>query len=334
MGTAIAAIIVFSMLVFFHELGHFAVAKLVGIKVHEFAIGMGPKLLSFSGRETAYSVRALPIGGYVKMEGEDEKSDDIRSFNNKSVPARMAVIVAGPIMNFILGLLLFTLLFYSTGSPITTVDQVLANSPAEMSGIEVGDQIVEINRQEINTWSELETAIGNSQKAPLEVVLRRDGESLTKTMTPMEDEETGRIMIGIVPKMESSLGGAVRNSFRNFSMIVQEIMGFLRRLVTRQATSAEVAGPIGIISLVGEATRAGWLNVVFLAALISINLGLMNLLPIPALDGSRLLFLLVELLRGKPVDPDREGMIHMIGFSILIALMVFVTYQDIVRIFN
>ncbi|GAB6088197.1 RIP metalloprotease RseP [Alkaliphilus crotonatoxidans] len=334
MGTAIAAIIVFSMLVFFHELGHFAIAKLVGIKVHEFAIGMGPKLFAFSGSETDYSVRAFPIGGYVKMEGEDEKSEDARSFNKKSVPARMAVIVAGPIMNFILGLLLFTLLFYMTGSPVTTIDQIIPDSPAEMVEIMPGDQILKINDEQIGTWSELEVAIGNSGGAPLEVVLERDSQIMTKTITPMRDEESGKIMIGIVPKMESSLKGAIQNSFHNFSMIVTEIMEFLRRLVTRQASSSEVAGPIGIISLVGEATRAGWLNVVFLAALISVNLGLMNLLPIPALDGSRLLFLLVELLRGKPVDPDREGMIHMIGFSILIALMVFVTYQDIVRLFN
>ncbi len=334
MQTAFAAIVVFSLLVFFHELGHFSIAKMVGIKVHEFAIGMGPKLINFTKGETTYSLRVLPIGGYVKMEGEDEASEDKRSFSNKPVLARMGVILAGPIMNFILGIVLFTILFYSVGSPSTTIQEVLAGSPAETIGLQKGDQVVEIDGENIDSWGQLEKAIAKSEGNEITIILKRNGDNVLKNIEPMVDEETNRVMIGIVPKMEKSLSGAVRNSFRNLMMIVREIGAFLRRLVTREAVSSEVVGPVGIINLVGEATRAGWLNLVFLAALISINLGIMNLLPIPALDGSRLLFLLVELFRGKPVDPEKEGMIHMVGFTILIALMVFVTYQDILRIFN
>lgn len=334
MGTAIAAIIVFSSLIFFHELGHFAMAKFVGIKVNEFAIGMGPKLLSFKGAETQYSLRALPVGGYVKMEGEDEQSDDARSFNKKSVPARFAVVIAGVIMNFILGISLFTLLFYITGTPSTTIQEIIADSPAEAMGLQPQDKIIQINDQKIKSWSQLESAIGGSDGSALAVTFIRDGNVMTETIQPMVDEETGRIMIGIIPQYQKSLGGAIKTGFQNAFMIIREVLGFLKRLIFRQATSVEVVGPVGLISLMGEASRAGWLNVVFLAAFMSVNLGFMNLLPIPALDGSRLVFLLIEGLRGKPVDPEREGMIHMIGFSLLLLLMVFVTYQDILRLFQ
>ncbi|MBM7613698.1 RIP metalloprotease RseP [Alkaliphilus hydrothermalis] len=335
MQTALSAIIVFGALVFFHELGHFAIAKMVGIKVHEFAIGMGPKLLGFIKGETQYSIRILPIGGYVRMEGEDEASEDARSFSKKSVPARLGVIVAGPIMNFILGLLLFTLLFYNVGgNPTTIIAETLEGSPAQVMQLQEGDKVVSIDGKEINNWGDLETAIAASEGNAIDIQVLRNGETITKSIDPMLEEETGKVMIGIVPEYEKSLSGAVRSSFKNFNMVVTEIFSFLGRLVSGKASSEEVAGPVGIISLVGEASQAGWLNLVFLAALISINLGLMNLLPIPALDGSRLLFLLVELFRGKPVDPDKEGMIHMVGFAILISLMVFVTYKDIVKLFN
>ncbi|WP_026476040.1 RIP metalloprotease RseP [Alkaliphilus transvaalensis] len=334
MQTALAAIIVFGIAIFIHELGHFGVAKLVGIKVHEFALGMGPKLIQFTSGETAYTLRALPIGGYVKMEGEDEASEDERSFNKKPALARIGVIFAGPIMNFLLGLLLFTMLFYTVGVPTTTIQQVISGSPAEVMDIQPGDSILSVNGQKTDSWGDLESAIGGSTGGQLEILLRRNGEEISKIIEPMVDAESGRIMIGIVPSYERNLGGAIRNSFNNFRMIIREIMSFLRRVVVREATTDEVAGPVGIIHLVGEATRAGWLNVLFLAGLININLGLMNLLPIPALDGSRLLFLIAEVFRGKPVDPDKEGMIHMVGFTVLIGLMIFVTYQDIVRIFN
>ena len=157
---------------------------------------------------------------------------------------------------------------------------------------------------------------------------------MTKTIQPFVEEETKRIMIGIVPSVEKALLPAIGHGFTSVWRIIGEMGNFLRQLVTGQARDADVVGPIGIITLVGEAARAGWLDVVFLAAMISINLGLINLLPIPALDGSRILFLLVELVRGKPIDPEKEGRIHFLGFVILISLMLFVTYKDILRLFN
>ncbi len=332
--TIAAAIFVFGLLVFFHELGHFGVAKMVGIKVHEFAIGMGPKLISFAKGETQYTLRALPIGGFVKMEGEDEVSSEAGSFSNKSIAARIAVILAGPIMNFILAILLFMVLFYSVGSPSTTMQEVIPGTPAETAGIQKGDTILSIDGEEVQNWNQLVDRIGRSQDTPLEFTIQRDNEVITKTITPTVDSETKQVMVGIVPMYKKSLGYAVKTSFTNTGYVIREIGDFLRRLVFRQVSSGEVAGPVGIITMVGQATQAGWESVLFLAGLISINLGLMNLLPIPALDGSRILFLIFEFFRGKPVNPEREGMIHLVGFALLITMMIFVTYNDIVKLFN
>lgn len=334
MTTAIVAIIVFGLLVFIHELGHFSVAKMVGIKVHEFAIGMGPKIIHFRKGETAYSIRALPLGGYVKMEGEDQNSDDLRSFNNKPVLARIAVIFAGPFMNFILSIVLFTVIFYSLGAPSTTIQSILDKSPAQISGVQKGDVIYSINKERIKSWNQLTNAIGNSQGESLEITIIRDGHEIKKVIEPTRDESTGQILIGITPTFEKSIPGAIKSSLDATYKIANDILDFLKGLITKSGSKGEVMGPVGIITLVGQVSRSGLLDVINLAAVLSINLGLMNLLPIPALDGSRILFLIMELLRGKPVDPEKEGMVHLIGFGILMSFMLFITYKDLLKLFS
>ncbi len=334
MTTAIVAIIVFSMLVFIHELGHFTVAKMVGIKVHEFAIGMGPRLVHTKKGETEYSIRALPLGGYVKMEGEDEKSDDERSFNKKPALARIAVIFAGPFMNFVLAVALFIIIFYSIGTPSTTVMEVMDESPAQTAGIEAGDKIYSINGTIVKSWNNITDVIGSSKEESLEITIVRNEEKIEKIVTPELDQDTNRMLIGISPAMKKSLSAAIENSFSAIGSITRDILGFLKGLVTRSANTGEVMGPVGIINLVGEVSRSGLLDVLNLTAVLSVNLGLMNLLPIPALDGSRILFLLAEVLRGKPVDQDKEGMIHFIGFGILMTLMLFITYKDILKLLS
>lgn len=334
MVTAIVAIIVFGILVFIHELGHFTVAKLVGIKVHEFALGMGPKLIYTTKGDTLYSIRLLPLGGYVKMEGEDEKSEDERSFNKKPVLARIAVIFAGPFMNFILAIVLFLTFFYFVGSPTTIISKVQDQSPAQVAGIEAGDSIYAINGQKIHTWEEVTERISKSEGSPMEITIIRDGEHLEKTVIPMQDETSNRILIGITTTMKKSLSSAGENALFAIKSIVRGILEFLRNLVGRKVNTGEVMGPVGIINLVGEVSKTGLLDIVSLTAVLSVNLGLMNLLPIPALDGSRILFLIIEMLRGKPVDQDKEGMIHLIGFGILMTFMVFITFQDIQKLFG
>ncbi|MBU5677453.1 RIP metalloprotease RseP [Alkaliphilus sp. MSJ-5] len=335
MATALVAIIVFGILVLIHELGHFTVAKLVGIKVHEFAIGMGPKLIQVKKGETSYSIRALPLGGYVRMEGEDEKSDDLRSFNNKSVLARISVIFAGPFMNFVLAIALFSIIFYSIGAPTTRIQEVMDQSPAQTAGIQSGDIIYSINGEKMDTWQNIIDTIGKSQDNSIHITIVRNGDKIEKTVKPTRDIETNRATIGIKTTIEKSIGASIRNGFVAIKAITTGILGFLKGLITRESNAAaEIMGPVGIINLVGQVARTGWIDVVNLTAVLSVNLGLMNLLPIPALDGSRILFLLVEMLRGKPVDPEKEGMIHLIGFGLLITLMLFVTYQDILKLFS
>lgn len=335
MVTALVAIIVFGILVLIHELGHFTVAKLVGIKVHEFAIGMGPKLVQFTKGETSYSIRALPLGGYVRMEGEDEKSEDLRSFNNKPILARIAVIFAGPFMNFVLAILLFSVIFYSMGAPTTKIKGVIDQSPAQIAGIQSGDTINSINGQKMNTWQNIIDTIGNSQEDSINITIVRDGNEIEKTVKLAKNSDTNRITIGIETAIERSIGASLQNGVVIIKTITTDILGFLKGLITGKSNAAgEVMGPVGIINLVGQVAKTGWMDIVNLTAVLSVNLGLMNLLPIPALDGSRILFLLAEMLRGKPIDPEKEGMIHLIGLGILMTLMIFVTYKDIIKLFS
>lgn len=335
MTTALVAILVFGILVFIHELGHFVVAKFAGIKVHEFAIGMGPKLLSFNKGETSYYIRALPLGGYVRMEGEDEESNDLRSFNNKPILSRISVIFAGPFMNFILSIILFTMIFYSVGVPSTTIQDVIEQSPAQIAGVQEGDIIHSINGEKTNSWQHITDTIGNSSEETLDIIIIRNGEEIEKRIIPAIDKDSGRMLIGISPTIKKSISESIKNGFTIIYTITSDIFTFLGQLITGQSSSAgEVVGPVGIINLVGEVSRAGWIDIANLTAVLSINLGLMNLLPIPALDGGRILFLFVELLRGKPIDSEKEGMVHLIGFALLITLMLFVTYKDIIRLFS
>jgi len=332
--TLISAAVVLGLLVIVHELGHFAVAKAVGIKVQEFSVGMGPKIFQVKKGETDYSLRGVPIGGYVKMEGEDESSDDEGSFSNKPVISRIAVLFAGSFMNFLLAIILLTGIFYTIGVVTTDIAGVGEGSPAFEAGIEAGDKIVAIDGEMARTPSAVQNYINLSDDNQVLVTIERGEETLEKTVGTMEDEELSRRVIGVQFDVEQSFGGAVAGSFREVRTITVEIFNFFGRIFTGEAdVSEEVAGPVGIVSLVGDATRAGFINVALLTAFISINLGIMNLLPIPALDGSRILFLLLEAVRGKPIDPEKEGMVHLVGFGLLIFLMLMVTYQDILRLF-
>jgi regulator of sigma E protease len=332
MGTIITAILVFGLLVIFHELGHFAVAKAVGIKVHEFAVGMGPKIFGMKGRETSYSVRVLPIGGYVKMEGEDEASSDVRSFSNKPLWARMSVILAGPIMNFILAILLFMIIFYSIGFPTTQIDQVTPGLPAELAGITAGDRVVRIENEKINSWDEIVQIINGSKDKSLNIeLIDNTGNQKNIIVKPVINVETKQAIIGITPMLKKSFGLAAKASIDRTSFVLTGMLDYLGNLFKGKASAEDVVGPVGIIHIVGEAAKIGIFNVLHIAAVISINLGIVNLLPIPALDGGRLIFLSFEGLSGKPLDSEKEGFIHLVGFVLLMMLMVFIVYKDIIR---
>ncbi|KPU28180.1 zinc metalloprotease [Caloranaerobacter sp. TR13] len=331
MLTAIAAILVFFLVVIFHEFGHFIVAKMVDIKVHEFSIGMGPRLTSIRKGETEYSIRILPIGGYVRMEGEDEVSNDLRSFNNKPILSRAAVLFAGAFMNFVLAILVFSIIAYVIGMPTTTIEKITPNFPAENSGLKKGDKIVQINDKTITKWEEIVTEINKGENKKLEIIVLRGNEKKKFIVKPMLNKESNRFMIGITPKAKKSIIYSVEVGIKRTIFIISMMFKFFEMLFKGNINTKDIVGPVGIIYMVGEAAKVGILSVLSLTGLISVNLGFFNLLPIPALDGSRLMFLFIESIRKKPIEPEKEGFIHFIGFVFLMILMVIIVYKDIVR---
>lgn len=326
MQTLINFIIIFNLIVFFHEMGHFIMARRYGVTVHEFALGMGPVLVSRTRGDTLYSLRALPLGGFCKMEGEDESSDLSGSFSEKTPWQRFGIIVAGPVMNFILALILFFTLNSLTGIPSLAIGEV-SDGPAKEAGLEAGDRIIEINGAKIDSWEAMVTKI-NEDQGPLKVLVKKaDSSEKSYEITPMVSE--GRRIIGIIQGTEKSFLGAIKYSIQQIMMIFKSFFLFFSQLLQGQGSADDVAGPLGLVKLVDEVTKAGFYTVIFFTAFFSMNLGVMNLLPIPALDGGRLIFIILELIRKKPIDPDKEGFIHLVGFVFLMLLMVFVTYLDI-----
>lgn len=346
--TLIFALIVFGLLISVHEFGHFIIAKLVGIRVEEFSIGMGPKAFSTQKGETLYSIRILPIGGYVKMTGETgiEEEDvliknDPKRFNSKTVGQRAAVIVAGPLMNFFLAVLLFALVFSFVGIPTaddsTIIGEVIPNSPAEEAGLKSGDKIVAIDGQEVTQWSEMVKIIHSQPEQELAFTVDRKGQTLHYKITPQLDPENNIGLIGVSP---NTYWNKV-NPLKAVSLALQRTWDIIKltflaivQMFSGQVDTGDVAGPVGIVQLIGESARFGLIYLINLTALLSINLGLLNLLPIPALDGSKLIFLSIEGLRGKPIDAKKENFVTIIGFALLMTFMLFVTYQDIVRLFK
>jgi len=263
------------------------------------------------------------------MEGEDEASNDSRSFNKKSPLQRISVIAAGPIMNIVLAIILFMIIALNIGTPITKIQDVTDNSPAQSAGILPGDKIISIDNKKIDTWEDIVKVVGESKKETLQIELSRNNEKLNLEVKPIVDKNTNKRLIGITPVFTKSVGASFKFSIERVSLIVKGIGDFLSKLIKGQASSEEVVGPIGMVHFVGEAARIGILSLLSLAAVISINLAILNILPFPALDGGRLLFIFAELITGKPIDPEKEGFIHFVGFVVLISLMIFVLYKDI-----
>lgn len=337
--TIIITLIVLGVLIIVHELGHFLVAKYQGITVHEFAIGMGPKILNFQKEETEYTIRLLPIGGYIKMDGEEGDLEDENNFSNKPVLSRLAVLFAGSFMNFLLAFVLIFMSLIYIGEPVDTIpiiSDLKAGYSADIAGLVEGDKIININGNEISSIDDVSDNIRNSSNE-IDLIVLRDGEEIEKTMPLIFDEEMGSYIIGIsmTYEREISISFAFKTTIEVFRDIIKEIFNFFVRLFRREeGVSEDVGGIVAIGGIVGEAARVGFINIVLLTGFISINLAIMNLLPIPALDGGRILFLLIELVRGKPVDPEKEGIVHFIGFALLMILVIIITYRDIMNVFG
>lgn len=329
--TIIYAIIIFCLLIFVHELGHFIVAKVCGVKVNEFAIGMGPAIFKKQKGETLYAVRLFPIGGFCAMEGEDEDSEDDRAFNNKPAWQRALVLTAGSFMNLLTAVVLMIVIAFVVGQATTTVNEVLDDSPAYRAGMMSGDRIVEVDGTAVDEWNDVITYIGESSRDTADIVVERDGAQQTLTAALKYDKESGRNKIGITPEMKHSVAGSVGSGMKNTWNMTVMMYKVIKQLFTGDVSVSELSGPVGIVYAVNQSAKAGVIYVVYLASLLSLNLAIMNMLPFPALDGGRLLFLLIRKITGKRITDAIEGKIHFIGIILLMVLMVYVTWNDIVK---
>lgn len=339
----VLAIILFGFIVFFHELGHFLLAKKNRIDVEEFAVGMGPVLFKKIYKGTCYSIRLLPIGGFCAMGEDDEATDSPNSFNNKSVWARISVIVAGPIFNFILAWIFAVILVLMVGYDQPVIGAVEEGYPAAEAGLEAGDRVVAIGDKKIHIYREISVYLQFHPDEDLVLTYERDGEEHTVTLAPQMDENLGyeRIGIGSIGNTKAGLLSALTYGTYEVKYWIEVTLESLRMLVTGQLGIDQLSGPVGIVDVVDETyqqSRSYGVFVVvaqmlYLAILLSANLGVMNLLPLPALDGGRLVFLFVEAVRRKRVPPEKEGYVHFAGIVLLMLLMVVVMYNDIQRVF-
>ena len=328
MLTAIVAVLVFTGLVVIHEFGHYIMAKLSGIKVEEFAVGMGPKLFGVKPKETLFTIRAFPLGGFCKMLGEDESNDDPRAFNNKPVLKRIAVIAFGPIMNFILALAVFSIVF----AQLPIVESTVAGKPADAAGIVAGDKIIQIADTTIDDIRQVNVIISENVGKTVRIVVQNKGEAREVFVVPEPKVDGAGAIIGVGLRAELSIKGfSVTEGFKNLADATSQILAFLGRLIVGRANTEEVEGPVGIVKHLGDAAKIGFIPVIFFMGILSLNLAVINLLPFPALDGGRLVFLFLELIRRKPVDQNKEGFLHLIGFVALMALSVLIIFRDLIR---
>lgn len=356
--SVIITIIIFSIIVVVHEWGHMRVAKACGVYVEEFAIGMGPKLIGVKKGDTLYTIRMLPLGGFCRMADESDKERGINGFTDASVWKRMAICVAGPFMNFVLAFIVMVALSMMTAIGTCEVGDVYEDMPAHEAGLAAGDRVVSVNGKGVHISSEINYEISQHSGETLEIGIIRGGEHITKTVVPKFNEEENRYLIGItlVTKAplinvglykeisetmpRATISECVNDGFWNGIFIIRVTFDGLVKLITRDVSVNELSGPIGVTSVVGEtyndakkiSIAATLVTMADITALLSVNLGLLNLLPIPALDGGKLLIYFVEVIRRKKIPPEKEGMINLAGFAIIMALAVVVAYNDIVKL--
>lgn len=342
----ILAILIFGIIIVIHELGHFIAAKVNGVKVNEFSLGMGPALLKKQKGETLYALRLLPIGGYCAMEGEDDGSEDSRAFCNKPVWRRIIIVVAGVVMNIILGYVILVInISMSDAITTTTISKFEDNALSHETGLEVGDEVVDINGMRIFTSMDMSYQFTNDEDGYYDITVKRNGEKveLKDVRLAMEDDVI-HYDFWVYPK-EITVGSVITQSFKQTVTDARLIYISLADMLTGKYSIKDMSGPVGIVDSLDsvidsetdeETGKIDWASLAdtmtALAAFITINVGIFNLLPLPALDGGRLIFLIIEAIRGKPVKPEHEGMVHAIGMALLLCLMVIVTISDITKL--
>ncbi len=328
--------ILFLLLIVIHEFGHFISAKLLGVRVNEFAVGFGPRLWSRKKGETEYRLNLIPLGGYCAMEGEDSTSSDPRAFCNKKAWRRFIIVSMGAIFNLLLGVILTAaVLAFSTGNAFatTTVAQFDENAVSEQSGLKVNDEIVEIDGRTIFTTYDLSYAFTNVKGGKIDITVIRDGKSkLLKDVTfktEIEDNITYFDVDFTVYGEKKTFLSFIKYTFKTSLSYGVVVARSLIDLISGKYGISAVSGPVGLTAALGNAAKQNLMNLLPIMALITINLGIANLLPLPALDGGRLLFILIEMITRKPVPQKFEGLVHTVGFMILLGLMLLVTAKDI-----
>lgn len=341
----IIAILLFGLIIFIHELGHFVTAKLSGIRVNEFALGMGPTLFHFKKGETQYSLRAFPIGGFCAMEGEDEESEDDRAFNKKPVWKRILVVIMGAVMNIVLGLILMMIILgQQPAFNSTTIAQFSTGAATQAAGLQVGDTFTNIDGYKIYGDRDLSFALSTANPEKIDIEVLRNGKMISFQDVKLNTKTTnGKKILALdffVKAIPKNPGTLIAKSAQDTVSTVRMVWYSLVGLISGKFGFNDVAGPVGAASAIGEAANIGLQqsfmaalnNIIMMMMMITVNLGVVNLMPFPALDGGRLVFLIVEGIRRKPVNPKYEGWVNAAGFCLLIGLMVVVTFNDIIRL--
>lgn len=352
--SVIITLIIFGIIVIIHEFGHFYAARKCGIGVIEFAVGMGPKLLSFNKNGIIYSIRAVPVGGFCRMKGEE--ADDYDCFQNASLIKRIIVVLAGPFMNFILAYIIFTIFVMLVPMATTNVADVGENTPAYEAGIKKDDKIVKINNNPIRIYSDFEYFMENYDGGEITVKVKDSQGNRTVNLTPdkIKDENGERYVMGIMCQVKSPFFGkgldgyekaglfeSLKGGFWYMPFMVKVTVSGLISLFTANISLDAVSGPIGLTNEVGtvydKAKSSGiktiLLSMASITGILSANLGVMNLLPIPALDGGRFLFFIIEAVRGKQIPPEKEGIVNLVGFAIIAVFGLVIAFNDILKIF-
>ena len=359
--TIVAAIFVFGLLVTVHELGHFTVAKLTGMRVDEFAIGFGPQIWSRKYGETRYSLRLIPLGGFNRIAGmdyeiienasngeeRDENKQIIRQYEDdagerayfrRPIWARMAMVLAGSIMNFILPLFIFFGIFCFSGVATPSMEPVIgtvvADRPAAMAGLQPGDRVIALNDEPIAAWTDITSKLQGQAGRTFKVTYQRDGQEKTATLIPEEDKASHRAVIGITSSVDTYYPGvleSVQLAFQKEFYIMGAMIGALVEMVQGTVGTDELSGPVGVAQMAGEVAQQGILPLLNFAAFLSLNLGIVNLLPVPALDGGHFVMLVLEALRGKPMGAKAMYYIQAAGMVLLVSLMIFTTFNDLTR---
>lgn len=344
MITLIYFLLILGVIVLIHEFGHFIFAKMFDVYVYEFSIGMGPKLFSYKkeGSETEYSLRAIPLGGFVAMAGEDDDEEEIpddRKLLNKSATQRLIVMAAGAVFNFISAFIILFMIASIWGSVNTKpiIMELTEDMPAYSSGLEANDLVVSVNDKKVSVIDDVSLYVQLEGENPVKVVVDRNNELLEFNIQPelveINKEKVYLLGIAFSNKVEKGFVTSIKYTFVKMNAIFRQMYTTLTKLFTGGIKVKQLSGPVGIYNIVDNQKSGGIQNLLYLVVLLSINVGVINLLPFPALDGSKILFVFIEKIKGSPVDIETESLVHLIGFILLIFLMVFVTFNDIIKLF-